>query len=67
MVKNMISNKKGFFKCIGQKRQAKKGIPPSEGVLASTDMEKTKVLSEFFALFFIDQVRLPMPLMALQF
>jgi len=57
MVKNVKNNKKGFFKYIGQKRQAKEGVPPlidEKGGLASRDMEKAKVLSEFFAFVFID-------------
>jgi len=41
---------KGFYKHIGQKRQAKKSVPPHEKQrLATTDMEKAEVPSEFFA------------------
>ena len=47
-----VKNKKGFYRCIGQKRQAKESIPPllnEKGKLAITDMEKAEVLNEFFA------------------
>jgi len=46
-----VKNKKGFYRCIGQKRQAKESIPPllnEKGKLATTDMEKAEVLSELF-------------------
>ena len=45
-------NKKGFYRYIGQKRQAKESIPPllnGNGELATTDMENAEVLNEFFA------------------
>jgi len=42
----------GFYRYIGQKRQAKTNIPPLvnvKGELASVDEEKAEVLNEYFA------------------
>ena len=50
-----IKNKNGFYRYIGQKRQAKESIPSlvnEKGELATTAMEKAEVLSECFASIF---------------
>jgi len=50
-----VKNKKDFCRYPGQKRQAKESIPAVitvKGELATTDMEQTEVLMEFFALVF---------------
>ena len=47
-----VKNNKTFYRYIGQKRQAKTGVPSLvnlKGELASTDKEKAEVLNEFFA------------------
>jgi len=47
-----VKNKKGFYRYVGQKRQAKESIPPlinEKGELATTSMEEAEVLNEFFA------------------
>ena len=45
-----IKNRKGFYRYIGQKRQAEESIPPMlNEELATTDMEKVEVVNEFFA------------------
>ena len=52
MARDVKNNKKTFYRYIGQKRQAKMGVPPLVnliGELASTDEEKAEVLNEFFA------------------
>ena len=49
VVKN---NKKGFYRYIGRRRQAKESVPHlinKMGVLASSDMEKAEVLNKCFA------------------
>ena len=41
-----------FYRCMGQKRQAKERVPPliyDKEELATADMGKAEVLSEFFA------------------
>ena len=46
MDRDIENNKKGFYKYIGQKRQAKESILPllnEKGKLATADMEKTQV------------------------
>ena len=46
------TTRKGFYRYISQKRKTKEIIPPlvnEKGELATTDMEKAEVLSEFFA------------------
>ena len=51
LARDVINYEKGFFIYIGQKRQAKESVPPlinEKGELATTDMEKTGVLNEFF-------------------
>jgi len=51
-VRDVKNNIKTFYWYIGQKRQAKVSVPPlvnENGELASTDVEKTEVLNEFFA------------------
>ena len=55
MARDVKNNKKTFYRYIGQKRQAKTGVPSLvnlKGELASTDEEKAEVLNEFFALVF---------------
>ena len=52
LARDVNNNKKTFYKYIGQKRQAKTGVPSLvnlKGELASTDEEKAEVLNEFFA------------------
>ena len=52
LVRDMKNSKKTFYRYIGQKRQAKTGVPSLvnlKGELASTDEEKAEVLNEFFA------------------
>ena len=52
MARDVKNNKKTFYRYIGQKRQAKTGVPSLvnlKGELASTDKEKAEVLNEFFA------------------
>ena len=52
MVRDVKNNKKTFYRYIGQKRQAKTGVPSLvnlKGELASMDEEKAEVLNEFFA------------------
>ena len=47
-----VKNKKGFYRYIGQKRQAMESVPPllnEKAELAPTNMEKTEVLNKFFA------------------
>ena len=55
LVTDVKNNKKGFYRYIGQKRQAKESISPlvhDKEELVMTDIEKTEVLNEFFALVF---------------
>lgn len=55
LVKDVKNNKKGSFRYIAQKRQAKESILPlinEKGKLAFSDVEKAEVLKEFFALVF---------------
>ena len=52
LARDVKNNKKTFYRYIGQKRQAKMGVPSLvnlKGELASTDEEKAEVLNEFFA------------------
>ena len=51
-MRDVKNNKKTFYRYIGQKRQAKTGVPSLvnlKGELASMDKEKAEVLNEFFA------------------
>lgn len=55
LVRGVKINKKGFHRYIGQKRWAKKSLPPlinEKREVGSTDMEKAELLSGFFALIF---------------
>lgn len=48
----VVKIKKGFYRYIGQKRQAKESIPPlinEKGELATADMEKAEGLNLCFA------------------
>ena len=50
--RDVKDNKKGFYRYIGRKRQAKESAPPlmkGNGELASSDTEKAEVLNECFA------------------
>ena len=52
----MKDNKKGFYRYIGRRRQAKESVPPlmkGNRELASPDIEKAEVLSECFASVFM--------------
>ena len=51
MVSDVKNNKKGLCRYTGQKRQTKEGVPSlanEKGELATADMGKAEVLSEFF-------------------
>ena len=50
--RDVKDNKKGFYRYIGRKTQAKESVPPlmkCNGELASSDTEKAEVLNEYFA------------------
>ena len=52
LARDVKDNKKGFYRYIGRRRQAKEGAPPlmkGSGELASSDTEKAEVLNECFA------------------
>ena len=52
LVRDVKDNKKGFYRYIGRRRQAKESVPPlmkGNGELVSSDIEKAEVLSECFA------------------
>ena len=52
MARDVKNSKNIFYRYIGQKRQAKTGVPSLvhvKGELASMDEEKAEVLNEFFA------------------
>ena len=52
LMRDVKNNKKGFYQYIEQKRQAKESMPAlikEKGELASRDMEKAVVITEFFA------------------
>ena len=52
LVRDVKDNKKGFYRYIGRRRQAKESVPPlvkGNRDLASSDIEQAEVLSECFA------------------
>ena len=52
LVRDVKDNKNGSYRYIGRKRQAKESVPPlmkGNGDLASSGIEKAKVLNECFA------------------
>jgi len=52
MARDVKYKKKGLYRYIGRKRQAKESVPPLmkvNGDMASSDIEKAEVLSECFA------------------
>ena len=52
LVRDATDNKKGFYRYIGRRRQAKESVLPpmkGNGELASSDIEKAEVLNECFA------------------
>ena len=52
LVRDVKDNKKGFYRYIGRRRQAKESVSPlmiGNGELASSDIEKAEVLNECFA------------------
>ena len=56
LVRDVKDNKKGFYRYIGRRRQAKESVPPlmkSNRDLASSDIEKGEVLKECFASVFM--------------
>ena len=56
LARDVKDNKKGFYRYIGRRRQAKESVPPlmkGNGELASSDIEKAEELSECFASVFI--------------
>ena len=58
LARDVKDNKKGFYRYIGRRRQAKEGAPPlmkGSGELASSDIGKVEVLSEYFASVFTGQ------------
>ena len=64
MARDVKNNKKGFYRYIGRRRQAKESVPSlikSNGELASSDIEKAEVLSECFASVFMSGQGLPRP------
>jgi len=52
LARDVKDNKKGFYRYIGRRRQAKESIPPlikGNGELGSSVIEKAEVLNECFA------------------
>ena len=52
LARDLKDNKKGFYRYIGRRRQAKESVPPlmnGNWWLASSDIGKAEVLSECFA------------------
>ena len=52
MARDVKDNKKGFYRYISRRRQAKKSVPPlinKNGQLVSSDMGKAEVLKKCFA------------------
>ena len=52
LARDVKDNKKGFYRYIGRRRQAKESVPPlmkGNGELASSDIGKAEVLNECFA------------------
>ena len=52
LARDVKDNKKGFYRYIGRRRQAKESVPPlmkGNRELAFSDIEKAEVLSECFA------------------
>lgn len=51
LVRDVKNKKKGFYRYTGQNKQAKESSPPlmtEKREWATTDMERTEVLNEFF-------------------
>ena len=56
LARDVKDNKKGFYRYIGRRRQAKESVPPlmkGNGELASPDIEKAEVLNECLASVFM--------------
>ena len=56
LARDVKDNKKEFYRYIGRRRQAKESVPPlmkGNEELASSDIEKAEVLSEYFASVFM--------------
>ena len=52
LARDVKNNMEGFYRYTGQKRQVKDSVPPllnKQVELATADIEKAEVLSEFFA------------------
>ena len=52
LARDVKNNKKGFYRYIGRRRQAKESVSPlikGNGELASSDIEKAEILNECFA------------------
>ena len=51
-----VKDKKGFYRYLGRRRQAKQSVPPlmkGNGELTSSDIKKAEVLNECFASVFM--------------
>ncbi|CAM4574228.1 unnamed protein product [Lepidochelys olivacea] len=59
LARDVKSNKKGFFRYVGNKKKAKKSVGPllnEGGNLVTEDVEKANVLNAFFASVFLNKV-----------
>ncbi|CAM5151080.1 unnamed protein product [Eretmochelys imbricata] len=59
LARDVKSNKKGFFRYVGNKKKAKESVGPlmnEGGNLVTEDVEKANVLNAFFASVFINKV-----------
>ncbi|CAM5110091.1 unnamed protein product [Eretmochelys imbricata] len=59
LARDVKSNKKGFFRYVGNKKKAKESVGPlmnEGGNLVTEDVEKANVLNAFFASFFTNKV-----------
>ncbi|CAM4508367.1 unnamed protein product [Lepidochelys kempii] len=60
LARDVKSNKKGFFRYVGNKKKAKESVGPlmnEGGNLVTEDVEKANVLNDFFASVFTNKVR----------
>ena len=57
LARDAKKNKKGFYRCLNQKRKVQEGVPTlvsDTGRLKRTEKEKAEVLKSFFPLVFPD-------------